>query len=321
MTGMESLIEDLRYGPRGSVSDAMAELLTRAADALEDLNHVWDYQQEALRTEAPADGPRSELTSKDGNVLFRLLHAGIGMATEAGEFLDALKRMIWYGQALDLDNLAEEVGDLQWYSALAADAIGTPLVAIQQANLRKLQARYPEKFTQTDALEAHRDRPAEKEAAKGDQADGAECHEPVEIPGLEYARRRFLKLRYGAQDPNDACMANWAAGKCHEWALLLHAPQEHGEPAAELEAKEETDRSEVLTLRTERDLYFDLVHRAVCRAREVGRRMKRPVFMVVAENFIVSDATAARLCTEHGVNPSTGEILSVKAPSAEGGVS
>lgn len=77
----------------------------------------------------------------------RLLHAGIGLATESGEFLDALKKSIFYGKELDTVNLKEELGDVLWYMAIAMDALGTDFETEMEKNMRKLKARYGEKFS------------------------------------------------------------------------------------------------------------------------------------------------------------------------------
>ena len=53
----------------------------------------------------------------------RLLHGLIGMCTESGEVLDALKRNLYYAKELDTVNLLEEVGDLCWYMAIIIDVL------------------------------------------------------------------------------------------------------------------------------------------------------------------------------------------------------
>jgi hypothetical protein len=52
-----------------------------------------------------------------------MLHGLMGMCTEAGEVIDALKRSIFYGKELDAVNVAEEVGDLCWYLAIICDVL------------------------------------------------------------------------------------------------------------------------------------------------------------------------------------------------------
>jgi len=81
----------------------------------------------------------------------RLLHAGIGLATESAEFLDALKKHVFYGKELDKVNLKEEIGDLMWYCAIALDELGATFDEVQNTNINKLKARYPEKFTKERA--------------------------------------------------------------------------------------------------------------------------------------------------------------------------
>lgn len=91
----------------------------------------------------------------------RLLHAAIGIFTEAGEVLDALYGHIFSGSPLDLVNLFEEGGDVFWYMAILADALGVTFEQMQETNIAKLRARYPEKFNEGRATV--RDLPAERQ--------------------------------------------------------------------------------------------------------------------------------------------------------------
>lgn len=76
---------------------------------------------------------------------FRLLHAALGIAGEAVELLEA--------PASDFVNQGEELGDALWYVALGMDEVhnlsggAIEPAGILQANIRKLQLRYPDKFT------------------------------------------------------------------------------------------------------------------------------------------------------------------------------
>ena len=80
----------------------------------------------------------------------RLLHGIIGIATEAGEMLEALRQGV-EGGVFDLTNVAEEVGDNQWYAAAILRALKTNFESIQRTNIAKLRARFPNKFTEFDA--------------------------------------------------------------------------------------------------------------------------------------------------------------------------
>lgn len=79
-----------------------------------------DYQRLALRTEKPLP-----------TVLERLAHASLGLITEIGEIATEVKRMAIYGKPLDAErraHIAEEVGDVLWYLAIGADALGFDMV-------------------------------------------------------------------------------------------------------------------------------------------------------------------------------------------------
>lgn len=82
----------------------------------------------------------------------QLLHASMGMVTEAGEFQDALKRALFYGKPLDPVNLVEELGDVAWYIAIACNHLGVGLEETFGINIAKLKKRFPDKFTQHAAL-------------------------------------------------------------------------------------------------------------------------------------------------------------------------
>lgn len=95
----------------------------------------------------------------------RLLHAGIGLVTEALEFLQPLGNTIKYGDILDVVNLKEEIGDINWYQAIGLDALESSFQDVQDINISKLSLRYPEKFTDAKAL--NRDLAGEREVLEG----------------------------------------------------------------------------------------------------------------------------------------------------------
>lgn len=94
----------------------------------------------------------------------RLLHGIIGIATEAGEMLEALREGV-EGGVFDLTNVVEEVGDNQWYAAAILRALKTNFESIQRTNIAKLRARFPNKFTEFDAN--NRNLQAERQILEG----------------------------------------------------------------------------------------------------------------------------------------------------------
>lgn len=104
------------------------------------------------------DGVMKRLSEKDK---IHLLHACMGMTTEVGEFVDTMKKYVFYGKQIDYVNLVEEVGDLFWYMALACNTLGVSFEEVTRKNIEKLKARYGDKFTSEKAI--HRNLNVEKE--------------------------------------------------------------------------------------------------------------------------------------------------------------
>lgn len=121
-----------------------------------------EYIQDAIRTEsADFEKIRERLDDK----MIRVLHAAIGIGTEAGELQDAVKKAIFYGKPLDITNVEEELGDLLWYFAVLCDALGLDPAVIMGRNIAKLRARFPDKFSDEQAL--NRNLPIERLILEG----------------------------------------------------------------------------------------------------------------------------------------------------------
>jgi NTP pyrophosphatase (non-canonical NTP hydrolase) len=103
--------------------------------------NINDYQLKAARTCAKIDG-----------AIMDDLHMVLGMQTEAAEIADVYKKTIAYRKPLDFVNIKEEVGDLMWYVANLCNMNGWDLRDILATNIAKLEARYPEKFTEEQAI-------------------------------------------------------------------------------------------------------------------------------------------------------------------------
>lgn len=122
------------------------------------------YQSLAARTQCPQP---SILTQGTGPGLNQpnagaILHAAVGISGEAGELSGAIERWIWYRKELDVKNLKEELGDLLWYVAEMCNALGFEMEDVMVANIAKLRARYPDKYTNELAAEENRNRTAEQ---------------------------------------------------------------------------------------------------------------------------------------------------------------
>lgn len=75
-----------------------------------------------------------------------LVHAIIGVATEAGELLETLLDKVANGTEFDEVNLQEEFGDLNWYRTLGLNMVSQSHDENIKQNDRKLEARYGPAF-------------------------------------------------------------------------------------------------------------------------------------------------------------------------------
>ena len=96
---------------------------------------IHEYQQLAMTTLNP------ELSEKDV-----LINGVMGLCGESGEAIDIVKKWLAQGHELDKEKLAKELGDICWYLAETATALGLSLEDIMAANIEKLRRRYPEGF-------------------------------------------------------------------------------------------------------------------------------------------------------------------------------
>ena len=86
----------------------------------------------------------------------------LGLAGEAGEVVDMVKKHLYHGHALDRQQVAEELGDLLWYVAGLCDVLSLNLDTVMAANLSKLRRRYPDGFSR-EASQARATREASDE--------------------------------------------------------------------------------------------------------------------------------------------------------------
>ena len=100
-----------------------------------------EYQQLAMRTLNPELGDRDVL-----------INGVMGLCGESGEAIDIVKKHLAQGHPLDKEKLAKELGDIAWYLAETAYAIGYPLEDILRMNIEKLKARYPEGFSSENSI-------------------------------------------------------------------------------------------------------------------------------------------------------------------------
>jgi NTP pyrophosphatase (non-canonical NTP hydrolase) len=100
------------------------------------------YQQAARRT-----------SRSDQALDMRLMVAALGLVGEAGEVADQIKKIVGHGHTVNPAHLIEELGDVLWYLAEIAGLFGGSLGSAAVVNVRKLEARYPEGFSEEASRE------------------------------------------------------------------------------------------------------------------------------------------------------------------------
>lgn len=103
--------------------------------------NIEEFQKQSLRT-----------LLASGDTLTDNIHMVLGMITESSEIADVYKKKIAYQKDIDEINVKEEIGDLLHYVVNFCSINNWDLATIMQNNVDKLKIRYPEKFTEENAL-------------------------------------------------------------------------------------------------------------------------------------------------------------------------
>ena len=99
-----------------------------------------EYQRLSGRTSI--EKPEFTLGDKETMISWNAL----GLAGEAGEVADLVKKGIYHQQGLDHNKLKKELGDVLWYVAALSRDLGFSLSEVMEANIEKLKARFPEGY-------------------------------------------------------------------------------------------------------------------------------------------------------------------------------
>jgi NTP pyrophosphatase (non-canonical NTP hydrolase) len=104
-----------------------------------------EYQKLAART--LIDRPDFDI-SDDG--IMQVWNA-IGLAGEAGEVADHIKKGVFHRHGVDREKLAKELGDVLWYAAALCTKVGLDMGEVMQGNIDKLRKRYPDGYSSEDS--------------------------------------------------------------------------------------------------------------------------------------------------------------------------
>lgn len=102
---------------------------------------IKEYQEKATRT------VNTRLSRKD-----QLSNLCMGLCGESGEVVDYLKKCIYHDHKLEKEKLFEELGDIMWYLTNIATLFNLPMDNILDKNIKKLEERYPEGFSEEKSI-------------------------------------------------------------------------------------------------------------------------------------------------------------------------
>jgi NTP pyrophosphatase (non-canonical NTP hydrolase) len=81
-----------------------------------------------------------------------LVWNGLGLAGEAGELSELIKKFVFHQHGFNKDAFKKELGDVLWYLTAICSKLDISLSEVMQENLNKSQERYPDGFTSTDSI-------------------------------------------------------------------------------------------------------------------------------------------------------------------------
>lgn len=105
-----------------------------------------EYQKLAART--LIDEPDFELTNDEVMLAWNAL----GLAGEAGEVADLVKKSVFHRHRLDTEKIVEELGDVLWYISALCTKLNIDLDDIMMNNIKKLNLRYPNGYSSAASI-------------------------------------------------------------------------------------------------------------------------------------------------------------------------
>jgi NTP pyrophosphatase (non-canonical NTP hydrolase) len=100
-----------------------------------------EYQLAAART--LIDKPDAEYSDQE----IMLVWNALGLAGEASEVADGIKKMVFHRHGIDRDELIKELGDVLWYVAALCTRLDVAMSEVMERNISKLEQRYPSGYT------------------------------------------------------------------------------------------------------------------------------------------------------------------------------
>jgi len=132
----KELVDEMTRAKWAVLAKAISQVLA-ASDYLDSAKKQVVYNKPGILA-APLPRIMPELSAEQAH----LLHMAIGICGEAGELLEAVYNSITKDEPLDMENVVEELGDVEFYMEGFRQGTGTTRVESTEGNINKLSERY-----------------------------------------------------------------------------------------------------------------------------------------------------------------------------------
>lgn len=126
-------------------------LNTSFVDIMEKLVLKLEAEQLKMKLNQYQDLTRRTRGNYD-DIVEEMVASAMGIAGEAGEYCDIVKKEVWHDHPMNHDKKVKELGDLMFYIAWSADVLGYTLEEVCLINQAKLYSRYPNGFNSKDSM-------------------------------------------------------------------------------------------------------------------------------------------------------------------------
>lgn len=109
------------------------------------------YQEGASSTAKSDYSDLLEGSDEEIQKLLEMLNWAIGLAGEAGEFADLIKKKVFHGHDVSQEEIESELGDITWYTSANCDVHDLTLEDVMKNNLEKLDNRYSDGFDKEES--------------------------------------------------------------------------------------------------------------------------------------------------------------------------
>lgn len=123
--GVEVKLSDAEDGVSVDIEDGIN---------VESINH----SDMVVQLAKPGQDIVDQMTAGDAHTL----HMAVGISGESGELLDAVKKAVMYRKQIDMENIIEELGDIEFYMEGLRQGLGITREETIEANIEKLGKRY-----------------------------------------------------------------------------------------------------------------------------------------------------------------------------------